>query len=64
MSVMNWLAVVFLKKLIKMKKFFISPLPTAKLTHKKLKAKQATHITGSWFKKSITMSGTVLKKLK
>ena len=29
---MNWLAVVFLNKVIKMKKFFISPLPPAKLT--------------------------------
>ena len=47
-----------------MKKFFISPLPTAKLTHKKRKAKQITHITGSWFKKSITVSGTALKKLR
>ena len=45
-------------------KFFISPLPTAKLTHKKRKAKQATHITGSWFQKSITVSGTALKKVK
>ena len=47
-----------------MEKLFISPLPTAKLTHKKLKAKQATHVAGSWFKKSITVSGTALKKLK
>ena len=39
----------------------ISPLSSAKLTHKKRKAKQTTHITGSWFKKSITMSGTGLK---
>ena len=62
MSVMNWPAVVFLIKVIKMKKFFISSLLTAKLTHKKRKAKQATHITGSWFKKSV--SGTALKKLK
>ena len=61
---MNWLAVVFLNKVIKMKKFFISPLPTAKLTYKKRKAKQVTHITGSWFKKSITVSGTALKKTK
>ena len=44
--------------------FFISRLPTAKLTHKKRKAKQATHITGSWFKKSVTVSGTELKRLK
>ena len=26
-----------------------SPLPTAKLTHKKRKAKLANYITGSWF---------------
>ena len=45
-----------------MKKFFISPLTTAKLTHKKRKVKQATHMTGSWFKKSITVSGTALKQ--
>ena len=64
MSVIKWLAVVFLNKVIKMKKFFISPLPTAKLAHKKRKAKQATHVTGSWFKKSVTVSGTALKKLK
>ena len=64
MSAMNWLAVVFLNKVIKIKKIFISPLPTAKLTHKKRKAKQITHITGSWFKKSITVSGTAFKKLR
>ena len=64
MSVMNRLAVVFLNTLIKMKNFFISRLPTTKLTHKKRKAKQATHITGSWFKKSITLAGTALKRVK
>ena len=44
----------------------ISPLPTAKLTHRKRRAKQAAHITGSPFRKSITakVGGTVLKKLK
>ena len=55
----------------------ISPLPTAKLTHRKHRAKQAAHITGSPFKKSITakvggtaksitakVGGTALKKLK
>ena len=41
-----------------MKEFFISSLPTAELTPKKRKAKQATYITGSWFKKSITANGT------
>ena len=51
-------------RLIKMIKFFISPLSTVKLTHRKRKAKQTTHITGSWFKKSITVSGIALKKLK
>ena len=61
---MNWLAVMFLNKVMKIKEFFISPLPTAKLTLKKHKAKQATHITGSRFKKSITVSGTALKKTK
>ena len=45
-------------------KFFIFSLPTTKLAHKKRKAKQATHITGSWIKKSVTVSGTALKKLK
>ena len=64
MSVMNWLAFVFINKLIKVKEFFIFPLPTAKLIHKKRKGKQATHITGFWFKNSFTVSGTVLKKLK
>ena len=64
MSVINWLAVVFLNKAIKMKEFFLSPLPTTKLTHKKRKEKQATHITGSLFKKPITLSKTVLKKQK
>ena len=54
MSVMNWLAVVFLNKAIKTKEFF----------DRKLKAKQATHITDFWFKKSITASGTALKKLR
>ena len=41
----------------------VSPLPTAKLTHKKRRAKQAAHITGSSFKKSITakVGGTALK---
>ena len=44
----------------------VSPLPTTKLTHKKRRAKQAAHITGSPFKKSITakVGGTALKKLK
>ena len=64
MNVINWLAVVFLNKLMKIKIFFISRLPTAKLTHKKRKAKQAIHIAGYWFEKSITVSGTVLKRLK
>ena len=45
-------------------KVFCIPSPTAKLTHKKHKVKQAAHITGSRFKKSITVSGTTLKKLK
>ena len=53
MSVITWLAVVFLNTLTK-KIFFIFRLLNAKLTHKKRKAKQATHITGSSFKKSIT----------
>ena len=46
--------------------FDVSPLPTAKLTHRKRRAKQAAHITGSPFKKSITakVGGTALKKLK
>ena len=44
--------------------FFIFCLPTTKLTHKKRKAKQATHIIRSWFKKSITVGGTALKRLK
>ena len=61
---MNWPTVVFLNKVIKMKKFLISPLPTAKLTHNKRKPKQAIHITSSWFKKSVTVSGTALKKTK
>ena len=61
MSAINWLAVVFLNK---DESFFISRLPTAKLPHKKRKAKQATHITGSWFKKSITVNGAALKRLK
>ena len=65
MSAMIWLAVVFLNEVMKMKKFFyyfsdISPLLTAKLTHRKRKAKQTTNITGSCFKKSITVSGTAL----
>ena len=44
----------------------VSPLPTAKLIHRKRRAKQAAHITGSPFKKSITSKsgGTALKKLK
>ena len=54
----------FLNKVMKMKKFFISPLLTAKLIHKKRKTKQATHITGFWFKKSITVSGTAFEKTK
>ena len=54
MSVINWLVVVFLNKLMKIKNYFISRLPTAKLKHKNGKPKQATHIAGSWFKKSIT----------
>ena len=64
MSEMSWLALVFLNKVMKMKKFFISPLSTAKLTHKKRKAKQATHIIGSWFKKSITVSEHSIEKTK
>ena len=58
---MNWLAVVLLNKVIKIKKFFTSSLPIAKLIHKKRKAKQATHTTGSWFKKFMTVSGTAMK---
>ena len=50
MTVMNWLAVVFLNKVIKTKNFFKSPLPTAKLTHIKREIKQAIYISGSWFK--------------
>ena len=68
MTVINWLDVVS-KQSNKDKIVFyyfsdIFPLSTAKLTHKKRKAKQATHLTGSWFKKSITVSGTALKKPK
>ena len=46
MSAMNKLTVVFLNKVKKIKIVF----RTAKLTHKKRRAKQATHITGSWLK--------------
>ena len=44
----------------------ISPLPSAKLTQRRRKAKQATHVTGSPFKKSITtkVGGAAFKKLK
>ena len=44
----------------------VSSFPTAKLTHRKHRAKQEAHKTGSPFKKSITakMDGTALKKLK
>ena len=42
----------------------ISPLPTAKLTHRKRKAKQAIHISAFWFKTFIIVSRTALKKLK
>ena len=49
MSEINWLAVVFLDKLMKMKNFFVSHLPTAMSTNKKRKAKQGTHTTGFSF---------------
>ena len=52
------------KRNSKDEKFFIFPLPTAKLTRKKREAKQATLIIGSCFKKSVIVSGTALKKLK
>ena len=44
----------------------ISPLPLAKLTQRWHKAKQATHVTGPPFKKSITtkVGGAAFKKLK
>ena len=44
----------------------ISPLPSAKLTQRRRKAKQATHVTGSPFKKSITtkVGGAAFKKRK
>ena len=44
----------------------ILPLPSAKLTQRRRKAKQATHVTGSPFKKSITtkVGGAAFKKLK
>ena len=44
----------------------ISPLPSAILTQRRRKAKQATHVTGSPFKKLITtkVGGAAFKKLK
>ena len=44
----------------------VSTLPSAKLTHRKRRAKQAAHKTGSPFKKSITakVGGIALKKTK
>ena len=44
----------------------ISPLPSAKLIQRRRKAKQATQVTGSPFKKSITIKvgGASFKKLK
>ena len=41
-----------------------SRLPTAKLTHRKRKAKQATHKGGSWFKTVITVSEHSIEKTK
>ena len=41
-----------------------SPLPTAKLIHRKRKAKQATHKDGSWFKTVITVSEHSIEKTK
>ena len=56
--------VVFFKQSNKDEKIFLIPSSTEKLTHKKRKAKQTNHITDSWFKKSVTVNGTALKKLK